>query len=79
MGQNLTSQSPTDSPRQALPRALQRKKLLESGLKIEAGNEKREGRKEEELRVLMTLRSGILGIIWQESKHRYLTRENTKA
>jgi hypothetical protein len=56
-----TSQSPTDSPRQALPRALQRKKLLESGLKIEAGNEKREG-KERELRVLMTLRSGILGI-----------------
>ena len=60
------------------PRALKRKKLLESGLKIEAGNEKRRVGKEGELRVLMTLRSGILGMVWQESKHRYLTRENIK-
>jgi hypothetical protein len=40
---NPTSQSPTNSPRQTLPRALKRKKLLESGLKIEARNEKRGG------------------------------------
>ena len=78
MRQNPPSQSPTASPRCAFPRALKRKKLLESGLKIEAGNEKRGEGKEGELRVLMTLRSGILGMVWQESKHRYLTRENTK-
>jgi hypothetical protein len=51
---------------------------LESGLKIEARNEKRGEGKERELRVLMTLRSGILGMVWQESKHHYLTRESTK-
>jgi hypothetical protein len=32
----------------------------------------------DELRVLVTLRSGILGMIWQESKHRYLIEKNIK-
>jgi hypothetical protein len=41
-----TSQSPTDSPRKQNLRALKRKKLLESGLQIEAGNEKRGVEKE---------------------------------
>jgi hypothetical protein len=31
-----------------------------------------------ELRVLVTLRSGILGVIWQEIKHRYLIGKNIK-
>jgi hypothetical protein len=47
-------------------------------LKIEAGDEKRVVRKEREMRVLMTLRSDILGMVWQESKHRYLIKENIK-
>jgi hypothetical protein len=34
--------------------------------------------KEDGLRVLMTLRSGILGMVWQEIKHHYLTGKNTK-
>jgi hypothetical protein len=51
---------------------------LESGFENEAGNEKREKGKEDGLRVLVTLRSGILGMVWQEIKHRYLTEKNTK-
>jgi hypothetical protein len=39
-GENPTSQSPTASPRNQLPAAPKRKKLLESGFEIEAGNEK---------------------------------------
>jgi hypothetical protein len=40
MSTNPTSQSPTVSPHQQFPPALKRKKILESGLKNEAGGEK---------------------------------------
>jgi hypothetical protein len=39
---------------------------------------KREKGKGGELRVLLTLRSGILCMIWEEIKHRYLIGKNIK-
>jgi hypothetical protein len=66
------------SPPSNFPPALKRKKLLESGFENEAGNEKREEGDGDGLRMLMTLRSGILGMVWQESKRHYLTGKNIK-
>ena len=64
MGDSFTSQSPTASPRQQNPPAPKRKKLLESSFENEAGSEKRERGGKMELRVLVTLRSGILSMVW---------------
>jgi hypothetical protein len=77
-GENPTSQSPPVSPHKQFPPALKRKKLLESNFENEAGNGKKEEGNGDGLRVLVTLRNGILGMVWQEIKHRYLTGKNIK-
>jgi hypothetical protein len=51
---------------------------LESDFENEAGNEKEKREMGDGLRVLVTLRSDILGMVWQEIKHHYLTGKNIK-